>query len=93
MEYNNVSSSTDKGPAPEQATENDDDITEVSSMSGVPLADAPVNIRQEVENVVSHVVGHDHGDVTIVKNLLRQRVQPLVCPSPPTSNVPLKAKG
>ena len=39
LEYDNESTSNDKGPAPEQGTEDDNDITEANSMSGVPLAD------------------------------------------------------
>ena len=81
LEYkNNTYHLNDKGPAPQQI--NPGEITG-ETHSGVLLPDKACDIRQEIENVLSDVVGKDHGKVTINRN------GTVTIPWPTRGNIPL----
>lgn len=75
-----TSCGNDRGPAPNQTDPGDIDG---DTASGILLNDPPRDIRQEVEDIVSDVVGEDHGEVTI------NRLKHITIPWPTRDNTPL----
>ena len=71
----------DLSPAPDQIDPGN--INDGNTNSGILLNDQPHDIRQEVENIVSDVVGESHGDVTI------NRRRNITIPWPTRDDVPL----
>ncbi len=63
FEYDHVDHLNDAGPAPDQLNLNDEDAG-VPTESTVLLQDAPIDVRQQVEDAVRSVIGEDHGPVT-----------------------------
>ena len=57
LEYDDHSQQNDEGPAPDQTTVTDDVDTSTTSVSGVPLPDITPDVRQQVQDVVTDVVG------------------------------------
>jgi hypothetical protein len=75
------SKNADHGPAPNQTDPGD--VNDAYSTSGTLLNDAPVDIRQQVEDIVKDVVGDNHGHVGI------NRRKHVTIPWPTRQNSPL----